>query len=915
MGSARPGNLAALLIVLLASLAIASPAAAETLPSGFQDSVAFDGLQEPTAFRFSPDGRVFVAAKPGRIFVFDDLDDEVPTEFADLRKQVYDYGDRGLLGLALDPDFPDTPYLYALYTFDHVLGEDAPGAYPRWAETPSYEGDSACAGLAFAVNACPVSGRLVRFEVEGDHAAGGPMYPEGEVLIEDWCQQGSSHSIGDLEFGPEGALFASGGEGAIFTTADYGQFGYPHVNQCGDPPGVRGEALEPPDAEGGSLRSQDVLTSADPTGLSGTVIRVDPATGLALPGNPLFAAGPDENARRIVAFGLRNPYRFAIHPATGEIYVNNVGGGPYEEIDRFASIPSPAYNSGWPCFEADEPYEVFEVLGLDLCEGLYDQPGSTSEPFFFYDHHSGVTPEDPCPHDNGSAISGAAFYEGEAFPDAYDDAFFFSDAVRGCIYVMFAGEDGRPDPSTTVPFLTGTGEQEYPAVDLQVGPDGALYYSALYSRTEQFEPGAIRRIGYSSGNQPPRAALKATPEWGETAPGELEAEFDAGDSTDADDGAGSLAYEWDLDEDGQYDDGTGAEQSETFLDTQNHTVAVRVADPHGAQSVARVTVYPGDSPPQPEILEPGASLEWSVDEPIEFSGAADDPDEPGGTLPATSLDWSTRLYHCPGGSSSCHAHPLKAFPSVDSGTLVAPDHEYPSHIELRLTATDSRGLSTSTAVLLDPVAVEIELRSDPPGISLGAGFVHDEAPFELTAIEGSNITLAAPETAELGDEEYIWKGWSDGGERVHTVVASTATAAYTASYEAESPGGEEEPPPGKEEPPPGKDPPGEEGPPRKDEPRPSPPPAGPPGIGPPQTSLLRHPAKRTARRSARFAFFASDPAARVLCRLDGALWRQCSSPRIYERLALGRHSFQVVAVGPDGQYDPTPVTFRWRVVR
>jgi glucose/arabinose dehydrogenase len=889
-GGIRRLALLGAIAALGSSLAAATAASAAQVPSGFQDSVVFDGLREPTAFRFSPDDRVFVAEKRGRIVVFEDLEDDSPTEFADLREQVYDYGDRGLLGLALDPDFPATPYVYALYTFDHVLDEDAPGAYPRWGEPPTYEGDSACAGLAPAVDACAVSGRLVRFEAEGDHAEGGAATPVEDVLIEDWCQQGSSHSIGDLEFGPEGALFASGGEGAIFTTADYGQFGWPNVNQCADPPGVRGEALEPPDAEGGSLRSQDVLTPADPTGLSGTVIRVHPQTGLALPGNPFYAAGPDENARRIVAFGLRNPYRFAIHPETGEIYVNNVGGGPYEEIDRFASIPSPAYNSGWPCYESDAPNEVFEVLELDLCEGLYQQPGSTSSPFFFYDHHFGVTPEDECPHEDGSAISGSAIYEGDALPASYNGALFFSDAVRGCMYVMFAGEDGRPDPSTVVPFLTETGKFEYPAVDIQVGPEGALYYSTLFSRSVEFGPGTIRRIAYFSGNQPPVAVLTATPEWGETSPGALEADFDAGDSTDADGEA--LTYEWDLDEDGQYDDGTGPQQTETFFDSQNHTVAVRVTDEQGANGVERVTVYPGDSPPQPEILEPDAGLEWRVGQPIDFSGEAADPDQPGG-LAATSLDWSTRLYHCPGGPDSCHTHSGPAFPSVGSGTLVAPEHGYPTHLELKLTATDSRGLTATTSVMLEPIPAELEIGSDPPGVNLGVGFVNKTAPFAFTAIEGSSVTLAAPENAEVGGRKYAWQGWSDGGARVHTVLADGQTAKYTAAYALVAGPTEETTPPGS-----------------------SPPPAGGgKGIGPPQTLLRKRPRAVTHKRRARFVFAASDPTARFECRLDGAAWRVCRSPRVYRRLEPGFHSFQVVARGADGQYDPTSITLRWRILR
>ncbi len=789
---------------LCLALSLAPAAGAVGLPEGFQDTVAFEGLKEPSAFRFAPDGRVFVAEKQGLIVVFDDMQDTTPTVFADLRKQVYDYGDKGVLGLALDPEFPTRPYVYVLYTFNHELGVDPPGAYPAWAqEDGSLVGDPSCAGRAPAVDACPVSGRLVRLTAVGDHAeedADGLV--EHPLIAEAWCQQSSSHSIGDLEFGPEGALFASGGEGAIFTTADYGQFGWPDVNECGDPPGSRGQASAPPDAEGGSLRSQDLLTAGDPTGLSGTVIRIDPDTGAPLPGNPQFGDGPDENAERIIAFGFRNPFRFAIQAETGEVYVDNVGGGPYEEIDRFATTPDPAYNSGWPCYEADEPNPVFSVLELNLCKRLYEDPDSTARPFFFYNHHFGVTPGDQCPHEEGSAISGSAFYDGDEFPSAYDDALFFSDAVRGCIYVMFPGADGRPDPSTVVPFLTETGKYEFPAVDVQVGPDGALYYSSLFGRGGDFGLGAIHRIGYSSGNQPPVARVTATPQWG---PAPLESDFDASTSTDSDGEA--LEYAWDLDEDGAYDDGTGATSETTFSGHDNHTIAVRVEDEQGATSVARVTVYPGDSPPAPQIDAPLQSLTWDVGQPIEFSGSATDPDEPGGSLPSTSLDWATRLYHCPGGASSCHAHPLQAFPAVDSGTLIAPDHDYPSHIEFRLTATDSRGLSTSTAVSVDPRAVVLKIASDPAGIALGAGFVNGPAPFDFTAIEGSAVTLSAPESVMFSGAEYTLDGWSDSGDAAHTVTAGDGDGEYLATYTKVEPPDEE--PPDEEEPP-NEEPPGEE---------------------------------------------------------------------------------------------------------
>ena len=57
------------------------------------------------------------------------------------------------------------------------------------------------------------------------------------MLIEDWCQQYPSHSVGSVEYDPWGSLYVSAGDGASFTFADYGQDGSP-ANPCGDPGGA-----------------------------------------------------------------------------------------------------------------------------------------------------------------------------------------------------------------------------------------------------------------------------------------------------------------------------------------------------------------------------------------------------------------------------------------------------------------------------------------------------------------------------------------------------------------------------------------------------------------------------------------------------------------------------------------------------
>jgi glucose/arabinose dehydrogenase len=720
------------------------------LQPGFSEEVAFSGLTEPTAVRFAADGRVFVAEKSGLIKVFEGLGDTSPTVFADLRTRVHNFWDRGLLGMALDPDFPADPFVYVLYAYDAAIG----GTAPRWG-TAGATSDGCPTPPGPTTDGCVVSGRLSRLTADGDTSVG----PE-QVLVEDWCQQFPSHSVGSLAFGPDGSLYASGGEGANFNVVDYGQFGVPK-NPCGDPPGDPGDALTPPTAEGGALRSQDVRTTGDPAGLSGSVIRIDPATGEGLPQNP-GAGSPDPNVRRMVSYGLRNPFRITVRPGTNEVWIGDVGWSEVEEINRLTNpTDAGADNFGWPCFEGPGRQSSYDPTQLDLCESLYTSGGQVG-PFHFYRHDDEVTPGEDCSV-GSSAVAGVAFgfYPSGPYPAAFDGALFFADNTRDCIWVMQRNGGALPSPSSLSPFVQPASNP----VDVQIAPSGELFYV-------DFDGGTVRRIVYTAGNQPPVAVATANRTSGGVP---LTVTFD-GSTSDDPDSAQALAFAWDLDGDGQFDDSTAARPSFTYSTAGTYTARLRVTDAGGASATDAVTITVGNTPPVATIASPSPGVRWKVGDTITFQGSAEDDQD--GTLAASRLSWSLTLHHCP---SNCHTHAVQSWPGTAGASFVTPDHEYPSYLELRLTATDSGGLTDTQTLRLDPRTVAVTMRSNPSGLSLALGGTTAATPFTRTLIEGGTTTVAAPSPQTLGSTTYTFGSWSDGGARSHSVTVNADTT-FTATF-------------------------------------------------------------------------------------------------------------------------------------
>ncbi|MET0232610.1 MAG: PQQ-dependent sugar dehydrogenase [Rhodanobacteraceae bacterium] len=559
-------------LVIAAFFAGSAAAGAQQLPNGFHRTDPVTDRDLPTGVYFAHDGEVFVTEKNGRAWRYANLLDTAPVQFADISAEIHTIGDRGLLGFALDPRYPEVPRVYMLYAFNGGLFDDLP---PRWGsdcgstvpETP----DPGTPG------GCVVSGHLSRFDV-----VDGIVDPASEtVLIEDWYQFFPSHSIGTLLFGEDGYLYAGGGDGASYNWTDWGQgVGNP------DFPDERSPTIGGV-PEGGALRSQGLEVETDyadqQVWLDGAILRLNPATGEGAPDNPLAATGLSENARRIVAYGLRNPFRFTERRGTGEIWVGDVGWNTWEEVNRIPALATDGtaalVNFGWPCFEGRGHTQGYAGSNLPICQTLYsngDTGGRTpwTPPWYAYVHTA------------SSDITGLAFYTGTSYPEAYRNSLFTADNSRSAIFnfpFVDANGDGVPDapPDSSVsPFYGGF---EAPAVQLMTGPGGDIFYPNI-------NLGRISRLSYCDGctNVAPSAAIALDAgSTGDGAPRTID--FTASNSVDPDSGD-ALTYDWDLDGDGTFGDASGTTASRFYATEGSYRVAVRVTDTAGASDTQTMLV-------------------------------------------------------------------------------------------------------------------------------------------------------------------------------------------------------------------------------------------------------------------------------------------------------------------------------------
>src|SRR4029079_5566737 len=130
----------------------------------------------------------------------------------------------------------------------------------------------------------------------------------------------------------------------------------------------------------------------------------------------------------------------------------------------------------------------------------------------------------------------------------------------------------------------------------------------------------------------------------------------------------------------------------------------------------------------------------------------------------------------------CHTHTVQSWNGVASGSFVEPDHDYPSYLELQLTATASTGTATTASVSLQPLTSVLSFSSSPTGLLLAVGPSTSTTPFTRTVIVGSDNSVSAPTPQTLGASSYVFSSWSDGGAQTHEIIAPSAGRSFVATF-------------------------------------------------------------------------------------------------------------------------------------
>lgn len=492
-----------------------------------------------------------------------------------------------------------------------------------------------------------------------------------------------------------------------------------------------GEAFVPEDAQ--------VLTS-----YRGKILRIN-RDGTVPTDNPFYDGnGPNRDA--IWAYGLRNPFRCSFDSVTGRFFVSEVGGNDPAEAIEEINLGIRGANYGWP-----------------LCEGACAVAGFTS-PIHSYPHAG-----------RDAAAVGGFVYRGSAFPNAYYGSYFFADYAQNWIRRLTFDANGNVTGVENFEPADGSLDGDYgDPTSLKQGPDGALYYTDFSHDLENYWA-MVRRIRYTGTNLPPIAIASASTTAGIPP---LVVNFSSTGSLDPE--GRTLTYLWTF---GNGQTSTNANPAHTYTQSGLYLARLAVSDGTNTTLSNPLTIVVGNAP-KVTIQSPTNGTIFRAGDTIAFRGSATDTED--GTLPPSALNWNIIFHH------GEHIHPVNGpWSATNRGEMHILDTGHPyghdTSYELTLIATDSAGLQGASSVLIYPDLVDLTMETIPPGLSIDLDGIRRVTPFTEGTLIGFRHNVNAP-TLSVGESNFFFHVWSDGGAKAHEVKVPTNDFTLTASYRAGSAG-------------------------------------------------------------------------------------------------------------------------------
>jgi len=314
--------------VSCAVIVTAVAASAITLPADFEDTLIAN-VSAPTALAFTPDGRLLITTQTGTVRVYAD-GALLASPALNLAAKLCTNSERGVLGIAVDPAFATSHFIYLYYTFNR-------------------------SGVCENNTAKSPVNRVARFTLSDSNS----IDPASElVLVDNIPSPAGNHNAGDLKFGKDGFLYISVGDGGCDYLGDSGCQG---ANDAS--------------------RDQHVLL--------GKILRITKTGGIPA-SNPFLGAdsvrcnttgraNPGQRCQETFAWGFRNPFRMAFDPnaSATRFYINDVGQNTWEEID----LGTAGADFGWNVREGHCANGSTTNCGTP--------PAGMTNPIYDYDHTSG----------------------------------------------------------------------------------------------------------------------------------------------------------------------------------------------------------------------------------------------------------------------------------------------------------------------------------------------------------------------------------------------------------------------------------------------------------------------------------------------------------------------------------------------